>query len=72
MRSDQDIYNDIGSVLLSAAPNSASKIMMRATLSPENDHCKFEFDYEDIHTNEVNWFYAGATANSHLLDLINA
>lgn len=69
MRSDQHIYNDIGSVLLSVAPNSASKIMMRATVSPENDHCKCEFDYEDMHTGEVSWFSAGAQANSNLLKL---
>lgn len=70
MRSDQEIYNDIGSILLSAAPDSASKIMMRATLSPENDHCKCEFDYVDKCTGDINWFSAGAQANSDLLDLL--
>lgn len=29
MRTDQEIYNDIGSVLLSIAPENASKVIMR-------------------------------------------
>lgn len=39
MRQSQDIYNDIGSVLIAAAPDSAAKIIARAELSPEGDHC---------------------------------
>lgn len=70
MRSDQEIYNDIGSVLLSVAPESASKIIMRAVLSPENDHCKCEFDYADKFSGEVNWFSAGVQANSDIFDLL--
>ncbi|NIG76581.1 hypothetical protein F3J34_23730 [Klebsiella sp. Ap-873] len=70
MRSDQQIYNDIGSILLSTVPDSASRIMMRAILSPENDHCKCEFDYVDKRTGDTNWFSAGAQANSDLLDLL--
>lgn len=34
MRQSQDIYNDIGSVLIAAAPDSAAKIIARAELSP--------------------------------------
>lgn len=69
MRSDQDIYNDIGRVLLSVAPDNISKIIMRAELSPESDHCKCEFDYVDKITGDTNWFSAGAQANGKLLDL---
>lgn len=70
MRSDQDIYNDIGAVLLNSAPENASKIIMRAMLSTENDHCKCEFDYVNKITGDTNWFSAGAQANSLLLDLL--
>lgn len=70
MRSDQKIYNDIGATLLSAAPENVSKIIMRAILSPENDHCKCEFDYVDKATGDTNWFSAGAQANGDLLDLL--
>lgn len=68
MRIDQEIYNDIGAILLAVAPAGASKIIMRAALSPENDHCKCEFDYVDKLTEKVNWFSAGVHANSELLD----
>jgi len=70
MRSDQEIYNDIGSVLLAAAPDNASKIIIRAELSPEGDHCKCEFDYVDSTSGQTNWFTAGAQANGRLLDLL--
>ncbi|MGO0619704.1 hypothetical protein [Leclercia adecarboxylata] len=70
MRQSQDIYNDIGSVLIAAAPDNAAKIIARAELSPEGDHCKCEFDYVDITSGETNWFTAGAHANAELLDLL--
>lgn len=70
MRSDQDIYNDIGALLLAVAPENASKIILRAVLSPESDHCKCEFDYVDKITGGINWFSAGMKANSDLLDLL--
>jgi len=70
MRQSQDIYNDIGSVLIAAAPDSAAKIIARAELSPEGDHCKCEFDYVDSTSGETNWFTASAQANADLLDLL--
>ncbi|MDX5628476.1 MULTISPECIES: hypothetical protein [unclassified Brenneria] len=70
MRADQEIYNDIGSILLAVVPDGASKVIMRAELSPENDHCKCEFDYVDKYSGNTNWFSAGARANSDLLDLL--
>lgn len=70
MRTDQEIYNDIGSILLAIVPDDASKVIMRAELSPENDHCKCEFDYVDKRTMNINWFTAGAKASSDLLDLL--
>lgn len=70
MRSDQEIYNDIGAILLAVVPDSASKAIMRAELSPENDHCKCEFDYVDKTTGDIIWFSAGGQENSNLLDLL--
>lgn len=68
MRTDQEIYNDIGSILLAVVPDAALKVIMRAELSPENDHC--EFDYVDKLTGNTKWFSAGSRANSDLLDLL--
>lgn len=70
MRESQAIYNDIGSVLVAAAPDNAATVIVRAELSPENDHCKCEFDYVDSISGETNWFTAGAQANADLLDLL--
>lgn len=70
MRTDQEIYNDIGSILLSIVPENASKIIMRAELSPEGDHCKCEFDYINTDTGDTDWFSAGAQANGDLFDLL--
>jgi len=47
MRQSQDIYNDIGSVLLSIAPDTAEKIILCATLDPESDCNEFTYDYVD-------------------------
>ena len=70
MRESQNIYNDIGSLLVSAAPDNAATIIARAELSPEGDHCKCEFDYVDSTSGETNWFTAGAQASADLLDLL--
>ncbi|MBS1206017.1 MAG: hypothetical protein H6R25_2916 [Proteobacteria bacterium] len=70
MRTDQEIYNDIGSILLAIVPDGASKVIMRAKLSLENDHCKCEFDYVNKETGNINWFTGGSQANSDLLDLL--
>jgi hypothetical protein len=70
MRTDQEIYNDIGSILLAVVPDGASKVIMRAELSHENDHCRCEFDYVDKLTESTDWFSPGAQANSDLLDLL--
>lgn len=70
MRTDQEIYNDIGSILLAVVPDNASKVIMRAELSSESDHCKCEFDFVEKLTGNVNWFSAGAKANGDLFDLL--
>lgn len=43
---------------------------MRAELSPENDHCKCEFDYINADTGNIDWFSAGAQANGDLFDFL--
>lgn len=69
MRSDNDIYNDIGGILFEIAPNGACKIIMRAQLSQELDSCEYEYDYIDEQGN-VAWFTAGGRANTDILDLL--
>ncbi|MDN0122581.1 hypothetical protein QVN60_05115 [Yersinia aleksiciae] len=66
MRNDQEIYKDIGTILYSIAPDEAKKVIMRAELSPENDHCEYEYDYIDD-SGESSWFTAGGRANTDML-----
>ncbi|ECG5862891.1 immunity protein YezG family protein [Salmonella enterica] len=69
MRSDQDIYNDIGSVLLSITPDDAVKIIMCAALEPESDCGEFTYDYVDRQGNQ-HWITETADASERLLDLL--
>ncbi|AUO66069.1 hypothetical protein WM46_15665 [Citrobacter freundii complex sp. CFNIH2] len=69
MRSDQDIYNDIGSVLLSVTPDDAVKIILCAALEPENDCGEFTYDYVDRQGNQ-HWITETADASERLLDLL--
>ncbi|EEC0438257.1 DUF600 family protein [Salmonella enterica subsp. enterica] len=69
MRSDQDIYNDIGSVLLSITPDDAVKIIMCAALEPESDCGEFTYDYIDRQGNQ-HWITETADASERLLDLL--
>ena len=66
MRNEQEIYKDIGTVLYSITPDEAKKIIMRAVLSPENDHCKYEYYYLD-NADETRWLTAGGRANTDIL-----
>lgn len=69
MRSDQEIYNDIGSVLLSIAPGDAVKIILCAKLEPESDSGEFTYDYIDKQGNQ-HWVTETADASARLLDLL--
>lgn len=69
MRNEQDIYKDIGTILFSIAPDVAKKIIMRAELSPEDDHCEYEYDYID-EENKTNWITAGGRTNTDMLRLL--
>ncbi|WP_312626785.1 immunity protein YezG family protein [Scandinavium sp.] len=69
MRSDQEIYNDIGSVLLSIAPENAIKIILYAKLEPESDCGEFTYDYVDKQGDQ-HWVTETADASERLLDLL--
>ncbi|HDP0318178.1 TPA: DUF600 family protein [Salmonella enterica subsp. enterica serovar Concord] len=69
MRSDQEIYNDIGSVLLSITPSNAAKIILCAKLEPESDSGEFTYDYVDKQGNQ-HWITETADASERLLDLL--
>ncbi|MGF6458220.1 hypothetical protein [Pseudomonas frederiksbergensis] len=45
--SEDEIYLQIGEILLGTAPNSAVEVIVEAELSPEDDHCQLLFDYID-------------------------
>lgn len=66
MRSDQDIYSDIGTLLYSIAPDDAVKIIMRAKWCEETEYCEYEYDYVDYKAN-TQWFTAGGLVNSAML-----
>ena len=44
MRSDDDVYLDVSSILTGISPPSADRLTMRARLAPESDVCDFEVD----------------------------
>ncbi|MCO7256554.1 DUF600 family protein [Dickeya oryzae] len=69
MRSDQEIYNDIGAVLLSIAPDNAEKIILCANLEPESDCGEFTYDYVDKQ-GARHWVTETADASERLLDLL--
>ncbi|EMC8778472.1 hypothetical protein VMZ82_001292 [Providencia rettgeri] len=66
MKTEQEIYNEIGSLLYGIAPDGAQKIIMRASLSPEGDTCEYEYDYID-NENALKWLTAGGIANTNML-----
>jgi len=65
MRESQDIYNDIGAVLLSIAPEDAVEIILNAKLESESDCGEFTYDYVDKQGNQ-HW----VTETARLLDLL--
>ncbi|MDU9393750.1 hypothetical protein [Pseudomonas sp. zfem002] len=67
MRSDDDIYNDLGGVLLQVAPEGSCKIIMRAKLSKGLDSCECDCIHEG---DNVSWFTAGGRANTDMLGLL--
>lgn len=63
------LYNKIGQLLFNIAPDGAKKITMEASLSSENDHCKFQYEYVD-ENNELKWFTGGGKANSEMVSYL--
>jgi hypothetical protein len=41
--SEDEIYRQIGQILIDTAPDAASAVIVEAELSPEDDHCKLLF-----------------------------
>ncbi|WP_323837809.1 immunity protein YezG family protein [Photorhabdus africana] len=69
MRDDQEIYNDIGKVLFSIAPDDASKVIVNASLEPKNDSGEFTYDYVNKN-GEEKWINDTYDASPQLLDLL--
>lgn len=55
MTRDQELYREIGKRLYEAAPDNASKIIMKARLVAEGDACAFEYDFIDNSGHQA-WF----------------
>ncbi|KJZ63454.1 hypothetical protein [Pseudomonas fluorescens] len=60
--SEDEIYLQIGEILLGTAPHSAVEVIVEAELSPEDDHCQFLFDYID-EEGKKDWF---SPSSSHV------
>ncbi|MEY0491467.1 hypothetical protein [Proteus terrae] len=68
MKTDQEIYNNIGTLLYNIAPNEAKKINMRANLSVEDNTCEYEYEYDYLdNENSLKWLTAGGVANTQML-----
>jgi hypothetical protein len=52
---DQDLYQEIGQLLVDAGPLNARNITVRAKIFPNNDGGRYEFDYIDDAGN-LSWF----------------
>jgi len=66
---DIEICREIGQLIYDVAPPGSHKIVMRAELSAEGDHAKFEFDSIDSE-GRVSWFTGGGKLNKALLNLL--
>jgi hypothetical protein len=53
--SEDDIYLQLGKILLDTSPVTAMKVIIEAELSPENDHCQLLYDYVD-EEGKQDWF----------------
>lgn len=69
MMNDKAIYNDIGQILFNIAPENSKQIIMSAELSPENDHCRYQYDYIDKF-GEKKQFTGGGRAGGDILDCL--
>ncbi|MBK5647338.1 MAG: hypothetical protein I4N51_09775, partial [Acinetobacter sp.] len=69
MRTEQEIYNDIGEVILSIAPENAQKIIVQSILAKESDCGEFTYDYIDSQGIKQ-WVKDTKNASELLLDLL--
>jgi hypothetical protein len=68
--SEDDIYLQLGQILLDTSPETAVKVIVEAELSPENDHCQFLYDYVD-EDGKQDWFSpVSAQVDSELFDCL--
>lgn len=65
---DQELYQEIGRLLVDAGPADARKIIVRAELFSEGDGGKYEFDYVN-QSGELNWFDPDGRAVGDLTEL---
>ncbi|MHA6913330.1 hypothetical protein ACQUJO_09360 [Ralstonia pseudosolanacearum] len=66
---DIEICREVGQLLYDSAPDGAKKIVLRAEISTEGNHAKFEFDSIDS-KGEASWFTGGGALNRSLLGLL--
>lgn len=70
MSEDDDIYREIGKILLSIAPEDAAVVFLEAEISLEEDHCKLLFDYTGK-SGVKSWFLPpSAKVDSELLEAL--
>ena len=66
---DQDFYNEIGSVLAASGPKDAREIILKARIFNEEDGSELSFDYVNS-AGDVSWFDPDARAIVELTDLL--
>ncbi|AKN92140.1 hypothetical protein ACU10_02810 [Xanthomonas oryzae pv. oryzicola] len=70
MKSDNEIYNEIASILVDAAPADAEKLKINAEMKHGDDHCKSVYYYENKDGHE-DWFIPnGKDINEKIMDLL--
>ena len=67
MEIKNNIYNNIGLILVNASPKNATKVIVRAELHADEDTCKYEFDYID-NNGQMDWFDPDGRAVGDLTD----
>lgn len=53
--SEDEIYLQVGEILLGTTPHSAVEVIVEVEISPEDDHCQLLFDYID-EQGKKDWF----------------
>ena len=70
MSRDQEIYAQIGNLIYTAAPEGASKIVMKASrIAPEGDAARFQYN-SYFPDGKTEGFTAGGKINNKILSLL--